>query len=130
MDAFPLLGAKLHMNRIMIEECCRRDKSKMVVVGLRIGGDFTISGEISMHRSFHASYLERVQGYHQTPAYQLVQLTRWSERHASLFADELDEDFFNRLHPLWMFPVQGAGSCRSTSGQASGTIIMWVVDKR
>jgi len=48
MHAFPLLGAKLHMNYIMIEECCGRDKSKMSIVGLRIGGDFTISGEISL----------------------------------------------------------------------------------
>jgi hypothetical protein len=51
MHAFPLLGAKLHMNCIIIEECCGRDKSKMVVVRLRIGGDFTISGEISLRRA-------------------------------------------------------------------------------
>jgi len=39
------------MNCIIIEKCCGRDKSKMVVVGLRIGGDFTISGEISLRRA-------------------------------------------------------------------------------
>jgi len=55
-----------------------------------------------LHRSFHASYLERVQGYHQTPAYQKAMRKRqvWVE---PLFAEAKDWHGLRRfrLRRLW-----------------------------
>jgi transposase len=55
-----------------------------------------------LHRSFHASYLERVKGYHQTPAYQKAMNKRkvWVE---PLFAEAKDWHGMRRfrLRLLW-----------------------------
>ncbi len=55
-----------------------------------------------LHRSFHASYLERVKGYHQTPAYQKAMNKRkvWVE---PLFAEAKDWHGMRRfrLRRLW-----------------------------
>ena len=55
-----------------------------------------------LHRSFHASYLERVKGYHQTPAYQKAMNKRkvWVE---PLFAEAKDWHGLRRfrLRLLW-----------------------------
>jgi hypothetical protein len=55
-----------------------------------------------LHRSFHASYLERVKGYHQTKAYQKAMNTRkvWVE---PLFAEAKDWHGLRRfrLRLLW-----------------------------
>jgi Transposase DDE domain len=55
-----------------------------------------------LHRSFHASYLERVQSYHQTPAYQKAMRKRqvWVE---PLFAEAKDWHGMRRfrLRLLW-----------------------------
>ncbi len=68
-----------------------------------------------LHRSFHASYLERVQGYHQTPAYQKAMRKRqvWVE---PLFAEAKDWHGLRRfrLRLLWRVNIE---ALRIAAGQ-------------
>jgi hypothetical protein len=61
-----------------------------------------------VHRSFHASYLERVKGYHQTEAYQKAMRKRkvWVE---PLFAEAKDWHGLRRfrLRLLWRVNIEG-----------------------
>jgi hypothetical protein len=68
-----------------------------------------------LHRSFHAHYLERVQGYHQTPAYQKAMRKRqvWIE---PLFAEAKDWHGLRRfrLRLLWRVNIE---ALRIAAGQ-------------
>lgn len=68
-----------------------------------------------LNRSFHASYLERVKGYHQTPAYQKAMNKRkvWVE---PLFAEAKDWHGMRRfrLRLLWRVNIE---SLRIAAGQ-------------
>ena len=68
-----------------------------------------------IHRSFHASYLERVKGYHQTPAYQKAMNKRkvWVE---PLFAEAKDWHGMRRfrLRLLWRVNIE---ALRIAAGQ-------------
>ena len=68
-----------------------------------------------VHRSFHASYLERVKGYHQTQAYQKAMNKRkvWVE---PLFAEAKDWHGLRRfrLHLLWRVNIE---ALRIAAGQ-------------
>jgi transposase len=68
-----------------------------------------------VHRSFHASYLERVKGYHQTPAYQKAMRKRkvWVE---PLFAEAKDWHGLRRfrLRLLWRVNIE---ALRIAAGQ-------------
>jgi transposase len=68
-----------------------------------------------LHRSFHAHYLERVQSYHQTPAYQKAMRKRqvWVE---PLFAEAKDWHGLRRfrLRLLWRVNIE---ALRIASGQ-------------
>jgi transposase len=68
-----------------------------------------------VHRSFHASYLERVKGYHQTPAYQKAMNKRkvWVE---PLFAEAKDWHGLRRfrLRRLWRVNIE---TLRTATGQ-------------
>jgi hypothetical protein len=68
-----------------------------------------------VHRSFHASYLERVKGYHQTHAYQKAMRKRkvWVE---PLFAEAKDWHGLRRfrLRMLWRVNIE---ALRTAAGQ-------------
>jgi Transposase DDE domain len=71
--------------------------------------------ERQLHRSFHASYLERVKGYHQTAAYQKAMNKRkvWVE---PLFAEAKDWHGMRRfrLRLLWRINIE---ALRIATGQ-------------
>jgi transposase len=68
-----------------------------------------------LHRSFHASYLERVQSYHQTPAYQKAMRKRkvWVE---PLFAEAKDWHGMRRFRLRLLWRVNGE-ALRIAAGQ-------------
>src|SRR5207244_11701991 len=77
--------------------------------GCPLKADYTESQQVrQLHRSFHAHYLERVQSYHQTAAYQKAMRKRqvWVE---PLFAEAKDWHGMRRfrLRLLWRVNCEG-----------------------